>query len=333
MNEDDRLRRHRAIEIRVPRNHGFQPHTPLGDGGEFDSIRRMLERWGPHARRIGDDAAVIPSPVEQSVVVSTDTSVENVHFQRAWLTSREIGYRAAASALSDLAAMGAQPLGILVAMAIPEGWRSELDALSDGIGEASSMANAPIIGGDLSRGSELSLTFTVLGAVSSPLLRSAARPGDHVFVTGRLGAPGAALAAFQANREPRPSDRERFARPRPRIREAVWLAEHGAMCAIDISDGLSGDLRHLAAASRVTFRIDLGAVPLVDGVTSVEAARSGEEYELIVTSRVPIDVNAFRQKFSLELTRIGGVEAGDAAVDFFLDGEGVDVPTGYLHFQ
>ena len=110
---DDPFRRRRAIEMRTPRLTRFQPHTPLGDGAEFDVIRRMLERWGPRARRIGDDAAVITSVGERALVVSTDTSMENVHFRREWLRPEEIGYRAAAAALSDLAAMGAKPLGML----------------------------------------------------------------------------------------------------------------------------------------------------------------------------------------------------------------------------
>jgi thiamine-monophosphate kinase len=91
-------------------------HTPIGKGIEFDAIRRMIERWGLNARSVGDDAAVIPSIGDRSLVVSTDTSVENVHFRREWLSAQEIGYRATAAALSDLAAMAARPLGILVAI-------------------------------------------------------------------------------------------------------------------------------------------------------------------------------------------------------------------------
>ena len=175
MTEEDRFRRRRAIETRTARENQFQPHTPLGAGGEFDAIRRMLERWGPHARRIGDDAAVITSLGDRGLVVSIDTSVENVHFKRDWLSPCEIGYRAAASALSDLAAMGAKPLGMLVAMAIPDEWRKQIDGLTDGIGDAARAVDAPILGGDMSRSGELALTFTVLGAAREALFRTGSR--------------------------------------------------------------------------------------------------------------------------------------------------------------
>ena len=128
-------------------------------------------------------------------------------------------------------------------------------------------------------------------------------------------------------------DRERFAHPVPRIREALWLAEQGAASAIDISDGLSSDLCHIAVASRVTMKIDLAAIPLVDGVTAEDAARSGEEYEIVVTSAVEIDIGEFERRFNLDLTRIGSVERGETGVEFFQDGSRIEVQRGYLHFE
>jgi len=330
---DDPFRRRRAIEMRTPRLTRFQPHTPLGEGVEFDVIRRMLERWGPRARRIGDDAAVISSLGERAVVVSTDTSIENVHFKREWLRPDEIGYRAAASALSDLAAMGAKPLGMLVAMGIPDGWRQHLDALSDGIGDASGAADAPILGGDMSRANELSLTFTVLGTARDVLARSNARPGEHVYVTGRLGGSGAALAALQAGKEPLPSYRERFAHPVARIAEAVWLSDNAASAAIDISDGLAADALHVASASRVKIVIDVAKVPTFEGVSPMDAVRSGEEYELLATSAQELDTSGFERRFKIPLTRIGTVERGEPEVRLMSNGEQLEVPRGYLHFE
>ena len=306
--------------------------SKLGPGAEFDSIRKVVKRLGQNAQGIGDDAVVISSLGEQKLIVSTDTSVENVHFKREWLTSEEIGYRAAAAALSDVAAMGAKPLGMLVAMAIPETWHAQIDAISDGIGEAARVAGAPVIGGDMSRSSELALTITVLGTARHVLLRTGARPGDHVYVTGRLGGPAAALRYFEENREPPTMLRERFARPIPRIHEAMWLAESGAMSAIDISDGLSSDLGHIAAASGVALNIDLSSIPVIDGVSAIEGARSGEEYEIVVSSPVEIDATVFKRHFNLDLTRIGSVDTGEPGVRFFLDGSQVAVPGGYLHF-
>jgi thiamine-monophosphate kinase len=333
LSTDDPFKRRRAIEMRTPRDTRFQPHTALGAGVEFDAIRRMIERWGPAARRIGDDAAVITTLGERSLIASTDTSVEDVHFKREWLTPVEIGYRSAASALSDLAAMGAKPLGMLVAMAIPEHWRRYLDPISDGIGEAALAADAPVLGGDMSKSAELALTITVLGTARDVLYRTSARPGDHVYLTGSLGWSGAALAAFQAGATPSPEARARFARPMPRIKEGVWLAERGAVAAIDISDGLSSDLRHLACASRVSLNIDVEKIPVADGVDRISALISGEEYELACTAPADLDVDEFVRRFNISLTKIGTVTRGEPDVFFSLDGENVEVPSGYLHFE
>jgi len=333
LSTDDPFRRRRAIEMRTPRDTRFQPHTALGEGAEFDAIRRMIERWGPAARRIGDDAAVITTLGERSLIASTDTSVENVHFKREWLTPAEIGYRAAASALSDLAAMGAKPLGMLVAMGIPEGWRRHLDPLSDGIGEAAMTADAPVLGGDMSRSSELTLTITVLGTARDVLYRTSARPGDSVYLTGNIGASGAALSAFRSGGQPSPLSRAKFVRPVPRIREGVWLAENGAVSAIDVSDGLAADLRHIACASRVVINVDVGTIPVFEGVDSIHALASGEEYEIACTSPTDLDVEAFERRFNVPLTRIGSVTRGEPDVVFTQNGSVVEPPAGYLHFE
>ena len=114
--------------------------TPLGPGPEFDAIREMLRRWGPRARGIGDDAALIDVPAGEQLAVSTDSSVEGVHFRRGWLSPREIGYRATVAALSDLAAMAATPAGLLLALGVPPKWRSDLDALAPGVAWAGTAA-------------------------------------------------------------------------------------------------------------------------------------------------------------------------------------------------
>ena len=308
-------------------------HTALGKGPEFDAIRDMLHAWGSRARGIGDDAAVIATRGDRQLVISTDTSVENVHFRRHWLKPREIGYRAAAAALSDLAAMGAEPMGLLCALAMPESWRRDLDAVAEGVGDAAAAAGAPILGGDTSRGSELVITCTVLGSARDPILRSTAQPGESLFLTGRLGGPFAALRMLEDGKEPVPAHRERFARPVPRVREGVWLAEQGANAAIDISDGLAADLSHMAAASGVRITVNLDHLPIVEAVTKLDAARSGEEYELVVTARADLDVAEFRARFGVDLTDIGYVEEGAPEVRFMIGGEPVEVPAGYLHFS
>jgi thiamine-monophosphate kinase len=329
---NDPFRRRRAIEVRKARDDRFLPHTPMGRGGEFDVIRRMLERWGPRARRIGDDAAVITSLGDRAFVASTDTSIEGVHFKRVWLTPAEFGYRATAAALSDLAAMAARPLGVIVAMAIPDEWRVHVDHIADGIGDAAGHAEAPILGGDMSRSNELVLTITVLGLAQSVLFRTGARAGDVVYVTGRLGGAQQALDALSQGRELTPDLRGKFAHPVPRIPEAEWLAEQGASAAIDISDGLASDLAHIASASRVRISVDLDCVPLFDDAEPAQAVISGEEYEVVVTSQGEIDTGEFSGRFGLDLTRIGVVDRGEPGVVFTSRGKPVTVGNGYLHF-
>lgn len=332
MTSDNPLMRRRVIDARVPKEPHFASHTSLGEGIEFDAIRRMVERSGPNARGIGDDAAVIGSIGDRSLVVSTDTSVENVHFRRDWLTAKEIGYRATAAALSDLAAMAARPVGILVALTVPASWRAALDGIIDGIGEAAAKSAAPILGGDTTSGGELSLTITVLGTVRDALTRSGAKPGDRVYVTGRLGGPWSALQDLKAGREPADSNRERFAHPVPRIPESAWLEGKGATSGIDISDGLASELEHLARASHVSIVVRLEDIPSVEGVAQSDAARSGEEYELVITSSSPIDIALFRERFALDLTLIGEVTHGEPGAVVTKDGQPVSLSPGYLHF-
>ena len=280
----------------------------MGPGPEFDAIREMLRRWGPRARGIGDDAALLDVPPGQHLAVSIDASVEEVHFRRDWLTAHEIGYRSTVAALSDLAAMAAAPLGLVSALAIPASWRAELHEIAEGIGEAAEEFGVPIVGGNMTAGERLTLTVTVLGAVSRPLPRSGVRAGDTVYVTGALGGSGAALSALLAGRVPEPAHRARFARPVPRLAEARWLAEHGARAAIDVSDGLGAELGHLAAASGVRIDVNAAAVPVADAVDAGMALASGEEYELVVAGPA-LDTVAFAAAFSLPLTAIGSARA------------------------
>lgn len=267
------------------------------------------------------------------LAISTDASVENVHFRREWLTLDEIGYRAVTGALSDLAAMGANGVGILVALSTPDEPRENLDELSDGIARASSAAGVRIYGGDTTRGPVLSLTVTVFGNVRDTLRRDAARAGHHVYVTGALGGPAAAVRAFREGGEMLPEWRHRFAHPHARLREARWAAGRGARAAVDISDGLLADAAHVAAASNVRITIDLDRLPLVRGVEPVFAARSGEEYEVLLTSAIPIDCEAFRSRFDTRLTEVGTVSDGEPGVSVKQDGRLVEVePLGYDHF-
>jgi thiamine-monophosphate kinase len=315
--------------------HAMTDSLELGPGREFDIIRELFARWGPRALGIGDDAALLDVPAGEQLVVSTDSSVEHIHFERAWLTPREIGYRATMAALSDLAAMAASPLGVLLALGLPDSWLDSAGELGEGVGEALDRAQTIVRGGDITGASDLTIGVTVLGSTTNPLRRNGARLGDTVYVTGTLGGPGAALAAWQRGDAPSPAARERFARPVARIAEAIWLARGGARAGIDISDGLLADAGHLAAASGVRIQIDLEQLPLHDGVGAREAAVSGEEYELIVCAPA-LNVSAFARANQLALTAVGRV------VEPVPDGIGVSVrmhgerlaPTeGFRHFS
>ncbi|WKW11831.1 thiamine-phosphate kinase [Pseudogemmatithrix spongiicola] len=312
-------------------------HLAMGPGREFDAVRALLAQWGPAARGVGDDAAVLDVPVGEKLVVSTDSTVEEVHFRRAWLSAEEIGWRATQAALSDLAAMGAAPLGVLLALTVPRDWRAALPELAAGIGAATGAAGAPIVGGDVTDGDRLALAITVLGHARRPLSRAGARPGDVLYVTGVLGGPGAALDAWMAGREPGDVARARFARPEARIAAGQWLAAHGATAALDLSDGLAGDVAHLAAASGVACVLELDAVPCLAGVRVDAALQSGEEYELLVAAPA-MDAAAFAAAHAgLRLTAVGRVEAlspvgAAGAVRAERGGAPVALPRAHDHF-
>jgi len=293
----------------------------LGPGAEFDLIRRVIDAESELPAEVwvgpGDDAAVL----EGGWVISTDLSVEDVHFRRAWLTDTEIGYRAGAAALSDLAAMAASPVALLVSIAAPRGGAVDVEAVQSGVRGAGKAVGATIIGGDLSRSpGPLMLDIVALGRSCWPVRRDGAEPGDHVWVTGSLGASAAALRAWEAGEEPAPALRSAFAAPIPRVDAACRLVEHEVVHAlIDISDGLLGDLGHLAAASAVQITVESAAVPVavaaVDALGAEaaleDALHGGEDYELcFVTDPDSVDPEYFLNRHGFRVTRIGTVSEG-----------------------
>jgi thiamine-monophosphate kinase len=244
--------------------------------------------------------------------------------------------------------MAGEPLGVLLTLALaPEEAEEVASALQSGAAEACQGVGAPIIGGDLSRSpGPVVLDVVVLGRSEEPLLRSGSVPGDDVWVTGWLGESRAALEIWKAGEVPPSSLRSAFVRPTPRVREARWLAEHGPLHAgIDLSDGLLGDVGHLAAASQVALIIDFDGLPISPALESWSgdekrcrnlALQGGEDYELCVTAPSgalgPL-VSAFGKEFGIPLSRVGRVAEGKGVeVRGSLAKTGV-LQGGFSHFE
>lgn len=311
-------------------------------GGEFDLIARVRERLGRAGgvRRgpgaaiavgIGDDAAVtVPSG---ATVTSVDAVVEDVHFRLGQAPLRSVGRKGLATALSDLAAMGASPGEAYVALALPERLgEPEALELCDGLAALAAETGTALIGGDVTRSAVLALTVTVVGHAASPadlVGRDGARPGSAVAVTGTLGAPAAGRLLLERpelgeglSSEVAAALRARQLEPRARLFEGRALAGAGAEAMIDLSDGLAGDAAHLAAAGGVAIRVALERLPLAPGVREVAtaagldpldlAAAGGEDYELLAV--LPAGrAEAARAAVSdagEELTEVGVVDRG-----------------------
>jgi thiamine-monophosphate kinase len=320
--------------------------TRLGPGAEFDLIRRFLGAGpadGARGVRVGpgDDCAVVAG---DGIALTVDMAVEDVHFRRAWLVPAEIGYHAAAAALSDLAAMAARPVGVLASLALGPGDEEEYGAqVMAGVAAATTDAGGALLGGDLTRSpGPLVVDIVAVGEASTPVLRSGARPGDELWVTGRLGAAAAAVAAWLQDHEPAPDARAAFVRPTPRTREALWLAERGIPTAmVDLSDGIAGDAGHIAAASGVRVVVRADALPVAAAAAALGAAEAvwlaaagGQDYELCFTARagtVQGVVAEFGEAFEVELTRVGdvlGLRTTGGAAQAVEGVEGVEVVDG-----
>jgi thiamine-monophosphate kinase len=317
----------------------------LGPGKEFDRIRRIMSRIAkvlPEQELLGDDCALLPVD-GTTLALSIDVSLEDVHFRTDWLDFKEIGFRAAGAALSDLAAEGATPLGVLVSLGVPPQRGTKTDPAVDimeGVAAMCGHVGAKVLGGDMARSEKYIIDVCVIGRAERPVRRSGARDGDELWVTGYLG--GAALALDKLRKGERPSKplRDRYASPEPRIAAGRWLAAHGATAMIDISDGLAQDVQHLAAASGVGIEIELERIPCWEGgaggVPAMAAVASGEEFELLVTMPPPpafgdASVSAFRAATGVALSRIGTCGRG-GGVRLLDHGKPVPLPPGFDHF-
>jgi thiamine-monophosphate kinase len=259
---------------------------------------------------VGDDTAVL----DGGLLFATDVLTEGVHFDLRWSTPADVGWKALAVNLSDVAAMGGTPRAAVCGVVLVGGRKGEADDLAAGLMAAAAELGCPLVGGDTVVGAALTVTVSVVGAApgGGAVLRSGARPGDTVFVTGPLGGARAALSALRRGEAPDPVALARLRRPVPRLVEGRMAAAAGATAMIDLSDGLSSDLAHICRASGVGALLQPSAIPIGPGAVVDDALSGGDDYELCFTAPDAVRVAEAFAAARLDLPApIGAVIPGD----------------------
>ncbi len=299
--------------------------SELGEFGLIDEIRSKFSQT-PGTKvpegiyGIGDDCAIIPQKTGMDMLVSTDMLIEGTHFLMEDVKAGELGWKSAAVNLSDLAAMGAAPVGSFLSFALPENLETEwIRKFMDGFRDISSLCNCPLLGGDTSSSPDrLCINVTVLGNApgGKAKLRSAAKPGDKICVTGTLGDSAAGLQIILNGLERNEYLLERHYRPTPRVQEGMaLLAFDGVHAMMDVSDGIASDLRHILNASGVGAEVDLLRLPLSEELRDIctqegwdaqkLAVCGGEDYELLFTAAPDEE-----KKITVPHTVIGSIVEG-----------------------
>lgn len=316
-------------------------------------IRRIRDRAGRTALKrhagigIGDDCALVPIPRGHEALVTTDFSLEGVHFRRAWHPAESVGHRCLARGLSDIAAMGGEPLAVFLSLALPRRLsQSWVDGFLRGLLLLASEFKVRLAGGDTAESPEgVIADIVVLGSVrkGKAVLRSGAGPGDRIYVTGELGASAATLDLLSSGKKVRAADFPRHFHPVPRIEVGRFLREKGlASAMIDISDGLSTDLGHICEESGVGAELDAKAIPVGGMKTKLDApARAsalrfalhgGEDYELLFTA--PAEKKIPSRIAGVSVRPIGMVRPGREVFLRGKDGVSRELrPHGWEHFK
>ncbi len=315
---------------------------PFPEKELIQRIRRRVRPGRGVVRGIGDDCAVLRLPRGHEALVTTDFSLEGIHFRREWHPPDSVGHRCLARGLSDIAAMAGEPLAAFLSLAapgdLPQAW---IDGFLDGFLTLAKKFRVALAGGDVAESpSGVLADIVVLGSVprGKAILRSGAQPGDSVYVTGELGGSSAELEKMLLQKQPRtaPGSFPRHFYPMPRIAVARRLREQQlASAMIDISDGLSTDLEHICEESRVAAKIDSTLLPLarVEGqwVELRLALNGGEDYELLFT--VARERTVPRSIAGVRVTRIGEIIRGRTMKLMLADGRIEQlVPKGWQHF-
>jgi thiamine-monophosphate kinase len=305
---------------------------------------------------IGDDCAVLETTAGHRLLATTDLLLEDIHFRRRYAEPADIGWKAIAVNLSDVASMGGRPRWALVALACPAGTTlDEAEAFYEGARDLADRHEVQIVGGDTTASpAGWLVNVTLLGEAAAPLLRAGARPGDVIAVTGPLGRSAAGLAVLERPSAPPGVESAELAavtsahlRPVPRVAEGRWLSGAGGVTAmIDLSDGLATDLGHIAEESGVDCRIDVERLPIDAATRNVAraldadacgwATGGGEDYELLLTCEAAAFdrlADGLERATGTPLHRVGTVTGGGARVSF-VDAHGRDVAVapGFEHF-
>ncbi|GAB3348672.1 thiamine-phosphate kinase [Lysobacter tyrosinilyticus] len=318
--------------------------SPQG-AAEFDLIERIRRRAVTRhdvVLGIGDDAAIVQVPADRQLVIAADTINRGIHFPDNTAPA-DIGWKALAVNLSDLASMGAEPAWCTLSLSLPSGDAGWVDAFLDGFLELAGQHRVALIGGDTTRG-PLSVSVTVHGFVAPgcALRRSGARVGDDVWVSGTIGDAAGALAQWRAGAVVQPELRARLDRPDPRLALASRLVGIAHAC-VDISDGLLADLQHVCAASGVGSEVELDALPASAELSAAfEVARrqaiqatGGDDYELCFTAPTSArtTIEGLATETATPVTRVGRIIAGNGTRALQTDGSEWSAPsTGFVHF-
>jgi len=315
----------------------------VADLGEHALIERIRGRFPAPPPfvvvGIGDDAAVVERERNLLEVLTTDCQVEGVHFDQAFVAPADIGHKALAVNLSDLAAMGAAPRVALLSLILPPSMGlASIDGLVEGLASLAQRARICIVGGNIARSpGPLIVDVTATGSVHKRrvLLRGGGRAGDDLYVTGTLGGAAAGLRMLRQDAASTGAAVDRYRRPEPRTRFGLMLGRNrAARACMDLSDGLADGIRQIAEASGLGAIVDAEALPIEEGATLRDALAGGEDYELLfaasprMRSRVR---NARRLASDLAVARIGRLTA-DRAIVLSRNGSAEPLPAGFEHF-
>jgi thiamine-monophosphate kinase len=316
---------------------------PLAEKSLIGRIRAKAVRRGNVTAGIGDDCAVLRIPAAHEALVTTDFSLEGVHFRREWHDPETIGRRCLTRGLSDIAAMGGNPIAVFLSLALPRNWAQKwVDRFLAGLLKLADAFDVSLAGGDTAESpAGILADIVVVGSVprGKAVRRSGARPGDRIYVTGELGGSAATLELLRSGQKLRPAGFPQHFRPTPRVEVGQVLREKGlATAMIDLSDGLSTDLAHICEESGVGAKIQAEAIPCASigrprhEVALQFALHGGEDYELLFTAprsrRIPARIAG------VPISLIGHITRGKHVILMNDQGTGFELqPQGWEHFK